>query len=151
MWAHNSYLHLSLNLWAHKHRHIHTQIRAPEQIKGFPPTVVVALQDDHGLDPKYQLISADQWPTSQPATARLTDTTHLKDQPKAQLQAACWILYHSNDSPLKPRTIGLSVPFFSVALCRSLSPPFFFVVVVIASNSVFLLEGDPLWEWKQST
>lgn len=79
----------------HTHTHAHTytdtqaQIQTPEQIKAYPPTVVVTLQDDEGLDPKYQLISADQWLTSQPATARPTDTTQLKAQPKALLQAAC--------------------------------------------------------------
>ncbi len=54
------------------HTHMHAQ--TPKQIKAYPPTVVVALQDDEGLDPKYQLISADQWLTSQLATARLTNT-----------------------------------------------------------------------------
>lgn len=51
----------------------HTQIETPEQIKAYPHTVV-ALQDHEGLDPKYQLISSDQWLTSQPATARLANT-----------------------------------------------------------------------------
>ena len=64
-------------------------MKTPEQIKAYPPTVVVGPQDDEGLTPKYQLISADQWLTSQTATARLTNTTLLKAQPKALLQAAC--------------------------------------------------------------
>lgn len=88
-----------------------THMQTPEQIKAYPPTVVIAPQDDEGLDPKYQLISADQWPTSQPATARLTNTAQLKAQPKALLQAACSILYQSNDSPQDPRLCQL-VSFF---------------------------------------
>lgn len=116
--------------------HTHAQIHSPEQIKAYPPTVVVGPQDDEGLDPKYQLISTDQWLTSQPARARLTNTTQLKAQPKAALQAACWILYQSNDSPQKPRLCQLvSSLFFSVALSRSLSL-LFFVVVVTASNYI---------------
>lgn len=105
--------------------HTHAQIQTSEQIKAYPPTVVVDLQDDEGLDPKYQLISTDQWLTSQPARARLTNTTQLKAQPKALLQAACWILYQSNDSPQKPRLCQLVSSLFSLLLSLGLCHYFF--------------------------
>ncbi len=77
MWTHThtkSGLHLSLCQCTHTHWCACTHTQTPKQIKAYPPTVVVALQDDEGSDPKYQLISADQWLTSQPAIARLTNT-----------------------------------------------------------------------------
>lgn len=113
--------------------HTHAQIHSPEQIKAYPPTVVVGPQDDEGLDPKYQLISTDQWLTSQPARARLTNTTQLKAQPKAALQAACWILYQSNDSPQKP----LSVRFFSLLLSLGLCHCFFLLLLSLP-QTIFL-------------
>lgn len=70
-----------------------------------------------GLDPKYQLLFADQWLTSQPATARLTITPQLKAWPTAPLQAARWIFYQSNDSPQKLSLCQL----VSAALSGSLS------------------------------
>lgn len=51
-----------------------------EQIKVYPPTVLVTLQDDKGLDPEYRLISPDQWLTQQLAIDTLTATTRLKPQ-----------------------------------------------------------------------
>lgn len=122
---------------AQPHWHTHTLTeKNPEQIKAYPHTVV-ALQDHEGLDPKYQLISSDQWLTSQPATARLTNTTQLKAQPKARLQAACWMLYQSNDSPQKPKLCQLVSSFFSLSFSRSLSLLLFSFFFVTATNSVF--------------
>lgn len=122
----HSHLHLSLNQCTHTHWHMQT----PEQIKAYPPTVAGAPQDDEGSDPKvpaYICRSMADLPTSYSQTDQ---HYQLKAQPKALLQAACWIIYRSNDSPQKPRLCQLISLFFSLllslGLCHSISFFFFF-------------------------
>lgn len=86
------------------------RLQAPEQIKAYPPTVVV----DPRSTSLYLQINGQLWP-------HWPTTTQPNSQSKARLTADCWIFYHSNDS----------VQFFFfflllfTAFSRSLSLPVF--------------------------